>query len=194
MVFLQRTIHPQRGLTLPRRRSPGGGPGQSFIVYPVKRGKSKRFTIIGYDVFGGLGGPGKLMAGREINRAHYEAVAHKKLGVSLGQKIPLNHHQSTVVGLTEDITSLDGEPLIFLSLPDAQDVLFQRNNETVHNQRERLRRSLTRNSVNSQEAGRGRNHVSAHERATRRCVPTKAFLTSTNTTWYKSQLPVLPLS
>jgi putative ABC transport system permease protein len=128
---------------------PGVAQASPYIVYPVEReirGKSKRFTIIGYDVIGGLGGPNKLTAGRAIGRAHYEAVAHKKLGVSLGEKIPLGLHRYTVVGLTDDITSPDGEPVVFLSLPDAQEVLFQRDNETVRNQRERLRRSLARNS------------------------------------------------
>lgn len=128
---------------------PGVAQASPYIAYPVEReirGKSKRFTIIGYDVFDGLGGPNKLMAGRGLRRAHYEVVAHKKLGVSLGEKIPLGLHRYTVVGLTDDITSPDGEPVVFLSLPDAQEVLFQRDNETVRNQRERLRRSLARNS------------------------------------------------
>ncbi|MFZ2088478.1 MAG: ABC transporter permease, partial [Desulfobaccales bacterium] len=136
---------------------PGVAQASPFIVYPVEReirGQSKRFNIIGYDVFGGSGGPVKLTAGRGIRRAHYEAVAHKKLGVPLGEKIPLNHHQYTVVGLVDDITSPDGEPVLFLSLADAQEILFQRDNETVRNQRERLRRTLARNSVNAQEAAR----------------------------------------
>ena len=71
---------------------PGVAQASPFIIYPVEReigGKSKRFTIIGYDVFGGLGGPKKLTAGRAIGQAHYEMVAHKKLGVSLGETDPL---------------------------------------------------------------------------------------------------------
>ena len=136
---------------------PGVTQASPYIAYPVEReirGKSKRFTVIGYDVFGGLGGPNKLTAGRGISRAHYEAVAHKKLGVSLGEKIPLGLHQYTVVGLTDDITSPDGEPVVFLSLPDAQEALFQRDNETVRNQRQRLRRSLARTSNNASEAAK----------------------------------------
>ena len=99
-----------------------------------------------------MGGPNKVTAGRGIKRAHYEAVAHKKLGVSLGEKIPLGLHQYTVVGLTDNITSPDGEPVLFLSLPDAQEVLFQRDNETVRNQRQRLRRNQARTANNSPEA------------------------------------------
>ena len=55
------------------------------------------------------------------------------------------------MGLTDDITSPDGEPVVFLSLPDAQEVLFQRDNETVRNQRERLRR---RTAINSPEVAK----------------------------------------
>lgn len=136
---------------------PGVAQASPFIIYPVERelrGQSKRFSIIGYDVFGGLGGPTRLTAGRGIHRAHYEAVAHKKLGFSLGDQIPLDHHHYTVVGLTDDITSPDGEPVLFLSLADAQEILFQRDNETVRNQRERLRRTLAKSSLNSQETSR----------------------------------------
>ena len=39
---------------------------------------------------------------------------------------------------------------MYLSLPDAQEVLFQRDNEEIRNQRERLRQSLTRSAGFSQ--------------------------------------------
>ncbi len=116
-----------------------------YIIYSVDReiyGKSHRFTIIGYDVFGGLGGPQKLTAGRALQRAHYEMVAHEKLGFRLGEKIPLGLHTYTVVGLTREAISPDGEPLVFLSLPDAQEILFLRDSEEVRNQRQRLSRTL----------------------------------------------------
>jgi putative ABC transport system permease protein len=43
-----------------------------FITYAVQRevgGSSQQFTIIGYEVFGGLGGPGRIIAGRTIQRS-----------------------------------------------------------------------------------------------------------------------------
>ena len=49
-----------------------------------------------------------------------------------------------MVGLTSQGSDVDGEPLVYLSLPDAQEVLFQRDNEEIRNQRERLWQSLTR--------------------------------------------------
>jgi len=117
-----------------------------FIFYGVERmiqGKRKRFTIIGYDVFGGLGGPQKLTAGRHIRRAHYEMVAHEKLKFRLGDTIPLGLHNYTVVGLFNDGTAPDGEPLVYVSLPDAQEILYLRDNEEIRNQRERLLKTLT---------------------------------------------------
>jgi putative ABC transport system permease protein len=126
---------------------PGVEKASPFIVYPVERriaGKSRRFTIIGYDVFTGMGGPKKLVAGRPIVQAHYEAVAHEKLGLRLGQNFRLGLHTYTVVGLTREGTSPDGEPLLYLSLPDAQEVIWLPDNEEVRNQRLRIYQSLVR--------------------------------------------------
>jgi putative ABC transport system permease protein len=55
----------------------------------------------------------------------------------------LGLHTYTVVGLTKEAMSPDGEPLVYLSLPDAQEVLYQRDNEEVRSQRERLLRTLS---------------------------------------------------
>jgi len=128
---------------------PGVDKASPFIYYTVERpvaGKSRHFSIIGYDVFGGLGGPQKIFAGRNIEHAHYEMVAHPKLGVHVGDRVPLGLHTYTVVGLTKEAISSDGEALVYLSLPDAQEVLYQRDNEEIRNQRERLLRTLSSQS------------------------------------------------
>jgi len=134
---------------------PGVEKASPFIVYAVERlikGKSRRFTIIGYDVFSGLGGPQAIYAGRGIWQAHYEMVAHEKLGVALGEKVSLGLHTYTVVGLTKEAVAPDSEPLIYLSLPDAQEVLFQRDNEEIRNQRIRLLHSLTQRGLLQEQA------------------------------------------
>lgn len=127
-----------------------------IIYFPVEReilGTKRRFAIVGYYVFDGLGGPQKFVAGRGIRRAHYEMVAHKKLGVQVGDQVRLGLHTYTVVGLTAEGSTPEGEPLVYLSLPDAQEVLFQRDNEEIRDQRERLLRSLTtRGSFSPPEA------------------------------------------
>ena len=70
-------------------------------------------------------------------------VAHPKLEVHVGDRIPLGLHTYTVVGLSKEAVSSDGEALVYLSLPDAQEVLYQRDNEEVRSQRERSLRTLS---------------------------------------------------
>jgi putative ABC transport system permease protein len=126
---------------------PGVEKASPFIYYTVERqvgGKSRHFSIVGYDVFGGLGGPQNLYAGRNIEQAHYEMVTDVKLGVRLGDKIPLGLHTYTVVGLTKGSLDTNGDPLVFLSLPDAQEVAYQKDNEEVRIQRQRWQRTLSR--------------------------------------------------
>jgi putative ABC transport system permease protein len=137
---------------------PGVAQASPFIYYPVERevkGESRRFSIIGYEVFGGLGGPRQLTQGRPIQQAHYEMVAHERLGVKLGDRVPLGLHTFTVVGLTREAVATDGEALVYLSLADAQEFLFQRDNQEIRNQRERQKRSLLRSGgMTPQEAER----------------------------------------
>lgn len=124
---------------------PGVEKACPFIYYTVERpigDQSRHFSIIGYDVFTGLGGPQGIVAGRSLRQAHYEMVADKKLGVGLGDRVTLGLHTYTVVGLTQGAIDTNGDPLVFLSLPDAQEVAFQKDNEEVRTQRERLARTL----------------------------------------------------
>ncbi|MFZ1575907.1 MAG: ABC transporter permease [Chromatiaceae bacterium] len=114
--------------------TPGVARASPFIAYGVQReihGKEQQYTIIGYDVFGGLGGPGRIVEGRPIERAHYELVADKKLGVALGERVRLGVHEYTVVGLTKGGVDSGGNPLVYLSLPDAQEVLYQQDNRAL---------------------------------------------------------------
>jgi putative ABC transport system permease protein len=127
------------------RAVPGVEQASPFIYYNVERqigDQSRHFSIIGYDIFTGLGGPQTIVAGRGLRQAHYEMVADKKLGVHLGEQVTLGLHTYTVVGLAQGAIDTNGDPLVFLSLPDAQEVAFQKDNEEVRTQRERLARTL----------------------------------------------------
>ncbi len=111
--------------------TPGVSQANPFITYAVQRevgGREQHFAIIGYDVFGGLGGPGRIVAGRAIAQAHYETVADMKLGLKLGGTVSLGVHEYTVVGLTKGAVDSGGNPLLYLSLPDAQEVLYDQDN------------------------------------------------------------------
>lgn len=114
--------------------TPGVAQASPFITYTVQReirGSERLFTIIGYDVFGGLGGPVSIVEGRAINRAHYEIVADAKLGVRLNERIRMGRHDFTVVGLTKEAVDAAGNPLAYLSLADAQEILYEQDNDAL---------------------------------------------------------------
>jgi putative ABC transport system permease protein len=114
--------------------TPGVARASPLITYAAQReigGRSQQFTIIGYDVFEGLGGPGRIVAGRPIRAAHYELVADAKLGLALGDRVRLATHDYTVVGITREAVDSGGNPLVYLSLPDAQAVQYQQDNRAL---------------------------------------------------------------
>ncbi len=114
--------------------TPGVAKASPLVIYGAQRdinGKSQQFTMIGYDVFGGLGGPGGIVRGRAIEAPHYELVADRKLGLALGDKVPLGTREYTVVGITHGAVDSSGSPLVYLSLPDAQEVQFQQDNRAL---------------------------------------------------------------
>ncbi|HEX6020170.1 MAG TPA: ABC transporter permease, partial [Burkholderiaceae bacterium] len=114
--------------------TPGVARASALVIYAAQRdlgGKSQQFTIIGYDVFGGLGGPGRIASGRAIEAPHYELIADAKLGLTLGDTVPLGTHAYRVVGITRGAVDSAGNPLLYLSLPDAQEVQYQQDNRAL---------------------------------------------------------------
>lgn len=109
---------------------PGVRSASPFIAYAVQRmigGKSQQFTVVGYDVFGGAGGPSGIVSGRTLTQAHYEAIADRKLGLHLGQAFHLGVEDYTVVGLIAGAVDSGGNPVLYLSFRDAQRVLYQQD-------------------------------------------------------------------
>lgn len=89
-------------------------------------GNPLRFFLIGYEL-GRPGGPGRLIAGRDISRSHYEMVVDRSAGLALGQEVPLgtHGHKFTVVGLTRDNVTNSGDPVAYMTLLDAQALQFE---------------------------------------------------------------------
>jgi putative ABC transport system permease protein len=120
---------------------PGVRSADPFITYSVQRdlaGKSRQFTIVGYDIFGGAGGAQAIVAGRTIRQAHYEMVADQKTGLHLGDSVHLGVEDYTVVGLVKGAVDAGGNPIVYLSLHDAQQVLYQLDPQAVLQQRAAL--------------------------------------------------------
>ncbi len=106
-----------------------GGPGQ----------KDVRAMVVGI-VPGGPGEPGQpgyLVAGRQITRGHYEAVADIATGFKLGERIRIRRNEYRVVGLTRRMVSSGGDPMVFVPLKDAQEAQFLKDNDAIVRQRAR---------------------------------------------------------
>ncbi|MDO8719713.1 MAG: ABC transporter permease [Polaromonas sp.] len=99
-------------------------------------GGETRAMVVGIEQ-GGPGAPGYLVAGRQLTRSHYEAVADIKAGFTLGQRIRIRRHDYTVVGLTQRMVSSGGDPMVFIALKDAQEAQFLKDNDAIVNDRTR---------------------------------------------------------
>jgi putative ABC transport system permease protein len=86
---------------------------------------------------GAPGQPGYLVAGRQITRGHYEAVADLATGFKLGERIRIRRNEYRVVGLTRRMVSSGGDPMVFVPLKDAQEAQFLKDNDAIVRQRAR---------------------------------------------------------
>ena len=99
-------------------------------------GDDKRVMVVGIEP-GQPGEPGYLLAGRQITRNHYEAVADIRAGLALGETVRIRRHDYTVVGLTQRMVSSGGDPMVFIPLKDAQESQFLKDNDAIENDRAR---------------------------------------------------------
>ncbi len=107
------------------------------------KGRPIRLFAIGYDKNLGLGGPPNIIQGRPIVSRHYEMVAGVKSGLLPGDVMRLGQDDYKVVGLTRDVVSPSGDSVVYLNLPDAQKLQFQKDNYAIRNDRTRLKSKLT---------------------------------------------------
>ena len=109
----------------------------TYLTMQVRLGETDvRAMVVGFEP-GYPGEPGYLVAGRQITRNHYEAVADLKTGFRLNDRIRIRRHEYTVVGLTRRMVSSGGDPMIFIPLKDAQEAQFLKDNDAVLNDRAR---------------------------------------------------------
>jgi putative ABC transport system permease protein len=114
----------------------------SFQTIQIDRqGKPFRFFLIGYEL-NGLGGPPEILAGRHIRQKHYETVVAKAMKMEIGEKLHLGRHDYTVVGITGKVVSSGGDPAAYVSLADAQDIQFKKDNDAIRNDRARIDANL----------------------------------------------------
>jgi putative ABC transport system permease protein len=128
-----------------------------FLTYTAQRdlgGRSQQFGVVGFDPFGGLGGPRVLADGRPIRAAHFEIVADAKLALHVGDRVRLGLHDYRVVGLTKGAVDPAGNPILYMALPDAQEVQYLQDNEAIRSNRVATTRSLATAGYSDSDAGR----------------------------------------
>jgi putative ABC transport system permease protein len=80
--------------------------------------RTLRLYVIGFEP-GRPGGPQRIAEGRGIGTSHFELLADRKTGLSIGDTIMLGRDRFRVVGLVEDALNSGGDPAVFVTLADA---------------------------------------------------------------------------
>jgi putative ABC transport system permease protein len=92
-------------------------------VEALHRGVIKRLLVVGAEI----GRPGEardIVLGRPILRTRFEAVADQRAGFALGERIRLGRDNFTIVGMTKNLVASGGDPVVFVTLRDAQKLQF----------------------------------------------------------------------
>jgi putative ABC transport system permease protein len=112
----------------------------TYLTMQVRQGERDVRTLVTGITAGAPGTPGwppYLVAGRQITRGHYEAVADIATHFKLGDRLQIRRNHYTVVGLTRRMVSSGGDPMIFIPLKDAQEAQFLKDNDAIRQQRRR---------------------------------------------------------
>lgn len=137
--------------------TPGVARASPLVLYSAQReiqGRDQQFTLVGYDIVSGAGGPNGLVQGRNITALHYEMVVDRKLGLQLGDRVPLGTDDYTVVGVTRGAVDSGGSPLIYMALADAQKVQFEQDQRAIDASRAASLQRLERAGYSGEQAAR----------------------------------------
>lgn len=137
--------------------TPGVVRASPLVLYSAQReiqGRDQQFTLVGYDIVSGAGGPNGLVQGRNITAPHYEMVVDRKLGLQLGDRVPLGTDDYTVVGVTRGAVDSGGSPLIYMALADAQKVQFEQDQRAIDASRAASLQRLERAGYTGEQASR----------------------------------------
>jgi len=121
----------------------------TYQTVEAQRGGGKlRLYVIGYELTR-PGGPPEIAEGREIARSHYEMVADRSSGLTLGDRLRLGRNLFTVVGVTRNQVNSGGDPVVYITLPDAQKLQFDLAPPTARTQLARGAGELSSDMVNA---------------------------------------------
>ncbi|ENO96400.1 MAG TPA: ABC transporter permease [Thauera phenylacetica] len=129
------SVHDDLYRSLLGQRGVAGAANITYLTMQVRKGSEDvRAMVVG--IAAGQAGstpgwPPYLVAGRQITRGHYEAVADVASGLRLGERVGIRRNQYTVVGLTRRMVSSAGDPMVFIPLKDAQEAQFLKDNDAI---------------------------------------------------------------
>ncbi len=131
----------------------GVGRARSYVSHTIQRelpsGKPIRFTAVGLSWPDDRGTSLPIMEGRPFSQPHFECIADKSAGLSLGQQIPLGRDLYRVVGITDGLLASGGDAAVFFTRSDAQSIQYNQPNEAI-----RLDRESRAKRVRQSELGR----------------------------------------
>lgn len=93
-----------------------------FTVQRQHTGKALRMPIFGLDWPTDKGDWLPLIAGRPMLQNHYEMIADKVLGLSLGERVKLGKDSYSVVGITKGMVTSAGDGIGFFTTSDARSI------------------------------------------------------------------------
>lgn len=93
-------------------------------VEATVRGQKVRLQVVGSE-FDRPGAPPPVVEGRPITHSRYEALTDRRAGIPLGERIALGRDAFMIVGLTENVVASGGDPVVFVTLRDAQKLQFE---------------------------------------------------------------------
>ena len=101
--------------------------------------KPVRVVAVGFNPFGNFDAinPARIVEGRGLEHDHYEIVVSDNIGFKLGESIDLGRNNYKVVGITHGSVSSGGDPLVYISLKDAQELQFSYSNSRIREDRQR---------------------------------------------------------
>lgn len=117
---------------------PGVATSREFVYHTIQRernGKPLRIAMMGLSWPTDRGDWIPLTSGRPLAQNHYEIIADVSLGLPLEGQIKLGKETYTVVGLTKNMLSSNGDGIAFATIADAQSIQFDVPGEAVRLER-----------------------------------------------------------
>jgi putative ABC transport system permease protein len=135
---------------------PGVKSARNFVQHTIQRmynNQRLRITVVGLDWPVDKGEWIPLIAGRHLRQGHYEFIADKSLGISLGKTIKLGKDNYKVVGITSNMISSGGDGIGFFTVQDALKIQFDKVGEATRLERNRRRIDVSENTIGLQLPG-----------------------------------------